>query len=95
MAEEKTIVVGYKVQITISKSGGFREGEIGNIRKIVEKRIANVEKETERYLKEYLVFLQSELSVTYKWTEEEMDKIRIRDVKVKQIPSEGKKEVIK
>ena len=90
MTEER-IIVAYKVEVVVSKENGFREKERADIRKIAEKQIAEAEKKTWRYLRDNLVFLQIELSVDFKWSEEEIGKIRIEDIKVEQILPEVNK----
>ena len=83
MAEERIEVV-YKVEIIVDKED-FGEKEKSDIRKIAEKRMAKIEGKTRDYLRDNLEFLQLELSDGFKWSKGEVDKIRIRRIKVKQI----------
>ena len=84
MTEEETVIMAYKVEIKVSKKG-FEEKEISDIENIFRKRIAEVGTETWEYLRDKLAFLQAKLLVGFGWSEEEVNKIRIKDVKVEQI----------
>ena len=84
MAEE-IIMVGYKVEIVVGIDNGFEEKEIDDIRKIVSKEIAEMEGETWKYFKRNVNLLKHELVSTSKWPREQVDRIRIKEIRVEQI----------
>ena len=81
MAEEK-IIVAYKVEIVVSREGGFGEKEANDIRKVAEEQMVEVKKNIWRYLRDNLTFLQLELFADSGWSKEEIKKIRVENIRV-------------
>ena len=88
MTEERIIVVGYKLEVAISidgEDGKFEKKEIDDIGEIVSDKIVKVKGETQEYFKREVGLLKLILFSTFEWPEERIDKIRVRNIKVKQI----------